>query len=393
MEKNNDSVIVKIVSVAGVLAALAIMLILLLHGGLFTDIVADINSTKEGYETATIYDICYYNAVNVVYAVVYAVALFSTLLAPVALMLRFNGAALLAKCAVIADVVLAFVVLAAKLLAGNGLIHKVAAKIYLKETGVVDTYGDYLGVLPVIGAVVMLVLAVVAWILIVMGKLDKIKLYNNEGPREIVRMIIPVLYGVLFMQTIRPVIIMTVCEKVGGITFTVNTLVQDYYFSGKGAWGFDIPYVWFVIIIAAAVVVANRYFKSLKNKVMPVLLGIVSALYVIRCVVYLMNPLRLFGYLTLDENICDVTEAAYPVYMILLVTDVLLIMLLAHWCTKKELAKRTLLIILGCHCVISCIAILLASVSVAVVYGICLVANIFGLVGIFYMAYVRGRHH
>lgn len=393
MEKNNDSVIVKIVSVAALLAALALILILLLRGDLFSGLVADINSTKEGYEAATIYDVCYYNAWNIVYGVAYAVALFTTVLAPVALMLKYNGAAMLAQCAAIVDIVLAVMVLFAKILGTNGFMHRVAAHMYLGETGSVDTYNDFLGIVPMVCAIVMLVLAVLTLVLVHTGKLHKIKLFNNDGPREIVRMIIPVLYGSIVLETVRPLVVSAVCDKVGGASDIVNTFVMDYYFAGSGAWGFNVPYVWFVITMAIAVVVANRYLKKHKDKVMPVVLSVVAAFYVIRCVIYLMNPPRLFGYLTLDEAVCDATELAYPLYMVMLVTDVFLLMLLTHWCTKKELAKRTLFIIIGCHMVVSLVAVLAVKAGISLVYGICLVANILALVGSFYMAYIRGRHH
>ncbi len=396
MEKNNDSVIVKIVSVATLLAALALILVLLLRGDLFTGLVADINNTKQGYEAATIYDVCYYNAWNVLYKVIYAVALFTTVIAPIALMLRFNGAALLAKCAAIADIVLSVIVLLAKVFSCNSFLHKVTAKLYLDETGVVDIYGDYLGVFSVVSACIMLVVAVSALVFVYKGKLDKIKLYSNDGPREIVRMVIPVLYGSLFLETIRPIVISAVCDKAGDMADIVNTFMADYFFAGANAWGFNVPYVWFVILMALSVIVANRYFKKLKNKVMPIVLGIVALFYVVRGAIYLLNPPRLFGYLTLDDSVCDVTELAYPLYMLVLVTDVLLIMVLTHWCTKKELAKRTLLIIAGIHSVItigSVLAIVIPANGIAVVYGICLCANVLALVGSFYMANIRRSHH
>ncbi|MBQ4284400.1 MAG: hypothetical protein IJB96_10800 [Lachnospira sp.] len=391
MEKNNDSVIVKIVSVAGILAALALVFIIILRGDLFSGVVSAINSTKAGYESATIYDVCYYKAWNVIYGGVYSIALFATVIAPVALMLRFNGAASLARYAAIADIVLAVIVIIAKILGNNGVMHKITAKIYLDEIGVVTAYGDFMGVFPIVAAIIVLVLSVIVLMIIHSSKLDKVKLYNNEGPREIVRMIIPVLYGSVFLETIRPLVISAVCHRIGGMSDTVNTFVTDYFFAD--VWGFNVPYVWFVIVVALAVIVANRYFKKLKDNVIPIVMGVMTALYIIRCIIYIANPPRLFGYLTLDDAICDATELAYPIYMLLIVTDVLVVMMLAYWCTKKELAKRTLLIVLVSHMIITLIAIATVGIGMAIVYGISLVANILILISSFYMAYIRGRHH
>ncbi len=392
MEKNTDSVIVKIVSVATLLAALALILIIFLRGDLMSGVVTDINSTKEGFETASIYDVYYYTGWNVIYGVIYSVALFTTVLAPVALMLRFNGAALLAGCAAISDIVLSIIVLLVKILGTNKAVHRFMAGLYLDETGAVESFGDYLGILPLICGSLLLIGSVVVLIILHRSKLHKIKLYNNDGPRELVRMIIPVLYGSIVLETVRPTITTALCEKAGGMSVVVDTFVK-HFFTGSKAWGFNVPYVWFAIVTALAVVVANRYFKKAKNKVVPGLLMVLGLLYIIRCIIYVMNPPRLFGYLTLDEAVCDATELAYPLYMVVVVTDILLVVMLVCLCTKKELAKRTLFVIVGIHCVISLVAAFGAYMSVAAVHGVCLTANIAALVSCFYMAYIRGRHH
>jgi hypothetical protein len=189
---------------------------------------------------------------------------------------------------------------------------------------------------------------------------------------------------------IREIIIGNRCTSSGGASLSAYLFVSDYYFAN--AWMFDWAYVWFILVVVSLLIVLRSHI----SKMGALLVTCVVPFLVIgiRSLVYYLNPPKLFGYLTLDENICSATEAAYPLYMIVFLLDVIVLAVMAYQIIIVKCSNKKILIICSVNAVISIILILILGglFGLAGSYISCIIADISALVSSFYLADVRRSH-
>ncbi len=446
--KKDDIVVINILVSTGILAVLVLLLVFGTGSNLYGSIVGNINSASgEGLSNANIYDISYYKGFGVVYGITGSIALFATAISAAALFFRKNGAVRLAYIAGAADALTAVVVLISAAAEGSVPVHRFVAGFYLKDIAKTFEITKALGIIPVVMAVIILVLSAALLIYLKMTGIGKLKVYNS-GTFDVRRLLIPVIYGSVVLEVIRNILIGVVCDMAGGMKMTVHTYMADYYF--VKAIDFNLPYVWFLAVLAFAVIIfsgvvlKNRAAnskaindkavnskeingKAVKSKEIndkainseaanngaaksevsesraaknrsaeKFIVSVVSVeilALIVRTVIYFVNPPRLFGYLTLDNAVCDATEAAYPAYIIMYVLDVLLLLVMTGLIIMRADDKK-ILMLCAVHAVISIIAVLAGQLAGAAgIYYACAIANIIALVCLFYMAYVRRSHH
>ncbi len=441
--KKDDIVVINILVSTGILAVLVLLLVFGTGSNLYGSIVGNINSASgEGLSNANIYDICYYKGFGVVYGITGSIALFATAISAAALFFRKNGAVRLAYIAGAADALTAVVVLISAAAEGSVPVHRFVAGFYLKDIAKTFEITKALGIIPVVMAVIILVLSAALLIYLKMTGIGKLKVYNS-GTFDVRRLLIPVIYGSVVLEVIRNILIGVVCDMAGGMKMTVHTYMADYYF--VKAIDFNLPYVWFLAVLAFAVIIfsgvvlKNRAAnskainskainskavnsKAINDKAInseaanngaaksevsesraaknrsaeKFIVSVVSVeilALIVRAVIYFVNPPRLFGYLTIDNAVCDATEAAYPAYIIMYVLDVLLLLVMAGLIIMRADNKK-ILMLCAVHAVISIIAVLAGQLAGAAgIYYACAIANIIALVCLFYMAYVRRSHH
>lgn len=392
--KKEDSVIVNIVSVAGILAALAVILVVFVNGQLFTGIVDDINHATDGYYiNATVYDVCYYKAFDMIYGIVYSISLFATVMSLCALLFKYSYAVRLVECACVSDILLALIVIAAKMLDKSSLLRKAVAKLYLVETGSVDIYGDYMGRLAPVCSVIILFLAIAGLLIVYKGRLRKVKYYGNTAAMDVVKLLLPVLFGAVVIQTLKPVLLSIQADAIGGNVMVAETFLMDYFMADDIL--FNLPLVGYVLVYAVGEALVRRYAVRFKRYWFPALLAGIVAVYGTAIAVNVLNPPRLFGYLTLDEAVCDATESAYVLYMLIYVAEVLMMVIMMHGCIKKELRIGTLLLPVIGYSVFIGVSIPALHISLSCSYIICLIAAVAVIVlqTLLNTGYIRGRHH
>ena len=144
------------------------------------------------------------------------------------------------------------------------------------------------------------------------GDIGRMKMFHVPSQAKYSKILIPVIYGAVALETVRELVISICTQNGSAMTSQVYTFIKDYYFAD--AWGFNISYVWFLVLIAVVFVVLGRKFieKTGALKITVFAAVVLALAAIVRSAVFLANPPRLFGYLTLDELLCDATEAAYP---------------------------------------------------------------------------------
>lgn len=402
--KKEDIVIIRIVSAAVIFAALAALLTFGFGSGLF---ISAGSLMKNGMNTnnnsaISIYSIYYYKGANIPYTVLYSAAVFSTIAAAAGFILKYRASAVFGKTAALTSGLTGIYVLLCCIFEKNKSVVGLISGIYLKTSDDNIEVSAVLGMKMIVLSIIVIILSVLAFLLISAGGLERLKLFKTSNKSRYISFLIPVIYSSFAMKVIRELFISAGCERNGSITSQVYTFVTEYSF--KNMWYFNLDTA---IILAAVLLVfiicekkkTNRttseetvrqsYFKEAAA-----VLVFFTAAAVISGAVFCTNPPALFGYLTLDEAVCDATEAAYIAYIAKFIADTALIIVMFDVIYMFSNSIKKILTLCALHLSISIAGVLICvNINLSAVYIICFAADILALVACFYIAYISCRNH
>jgi hypothetical protein len=394
--KKEQIILIRLLSVAAVMAVAALILIFGLGVGQFQNIVRDINHNVIDFSSsdASIYNLYYYKGMDCIYQILFSVAIFTSIAAVVGIITRYQGAYIFAKTGACSMIATGAYVIIARIFEHNSPLHRFIAKLYLGDVSSNVSTAQLMNRYPV-WPILLIIFSILALLLLRSSGMKKLEIYHGKSYNTSLQLIVLVLYITIFFQWIRPVVMNGLYEKCGNDAVTVGTYMNDYYFAD--AWMLDLSYVWY-IVIAFVMLVIGRERLSYRIKQL-IALKLPVALLVIRSLIYYFNPPRLFGYLTFDENICDLTEKVMVLHMLTIITDVFLVMLLFYFIVYKKIHLKKILIICGVNAVISILVMWLAAIiplsksGITGIYIGCILSNLLTIAGSFYMAYIGARHH
>ena len=196
--------------------------------------------------------------------------------------------------------------------------------------------------------------------------------YNNA-----VIYIFPALSGFIILEVIRNLVISRVVMLSSDEYIqTVAGYIQDYYIGSK----FYFNWSWliiFTIVTCVAIVLNNN------NKLMIIEIAVFSIIVIIPSVIYAFNSPSLFGYLTTDNTLCDLTEVAFVWYLVRmsvsLITGIIFIVLVVN----ERINIKCMYIIAGTLLVLSLVMLIVAGLnraSLSVMYMLCAVADVIGVI-------------
>lgn len=385
--KKDEILFIRIMSIAAIMAAMVLLLIFGCGNGLFGNIVKQINNNTVDINSAdaSIYNLYFYKGINAIYLILFSVTLFSTLMAVVFLLKRHGMAYITTKTAAVSVIVTSLFIIFAKISEGSILIHRIINWFYI---GKIDDQFEtaHLMGFPVV-PVILIILSVLLMCLIKSSSLRKIKTYSSAGIKKVGLIGIPMLFGCLYFEFIREVVLRMRCEAVSANAELTYLYTNDYYIGDR--FVFNISYAVFIL---AALIIAVLLKGKLKNAIaviVPVLISLVAG------IIYYLNPKPLFGYLTLDEGLCDSVEAAAPLYIILFVLDIFILVFMEIKAFATELSIKNILITILINIVISILSIFILGniFGLAGMYAGCIASNAIALLYSFYAANVGRSHH
>lgn len=390
--KKEQIILIRILSVVAVLAAMTLVLILGAGNGMFQHIINNINNNVVDMSTsdASIYNLYYYKGLNTIYLILFSVSLFSAIIAIISILTRFPAAVIAAKTAAISMFVTGIYLLFARIMEGSVGLHRFIAGFYMDQVSKNVETAQLMGKVPVSG-ILLVILSILCFLLIQSSGINRIKSYRFEKPLSALAIYLPVLFGSIFLEFLREVLITERCDKFGGTTHMVSVFIGDYFFAD--AWMFNWDYVWFIMIVVAVLIL----LRGKINRALTLLItaGIPFVVLTFRSILYLMNPPKMFGYLTFDEEICNATELAFRLYMLRFILDVLVLTYVCASLLLKRSGVKKILITYGVNVVISIVGIVLVAGShgLSGMYIVCIIADIITLVGSFYLLDIRRSHH
>lgn len=238
-----------------------------------------------------------------------------------------------------------------------------------------------IGIKEVVVAVLMIVTGLLALLIVKTSGVRRISVYKSKkGYGALCLAVIPLII-IIFVEIIRPLVLNVICNSCSALDMQVYEYLYDYYFAD--AFLINFPYVWYITLAACAVMASGAMIKNKKIKrklhmIIPAFTGIVL---VIRSVIWWYNPPGLFGYLTYDEKVCDVTEKASLIYLFLFVTDIVFAVYVVCCIYSKELKSKRVAVLTAAY-----VALNIAVIPAVLYGGLCaglvagVVINIFACI-------------
>ncbi|MBO5459469.1 MAG: hypothetical protein J5981_04385, partial [Lachnospira sp.] len=314
-----------------------------------------------------------------------------------AMLVKLNGAGLYAVVSSALSVVTGLYIVLCRVFEGNIGLYRFINRFYIGETGEINPI-KMLGFSWIAG-VLLIIIGAICLFLVKSARLDRIKAFGGNSPAYL-GVFVPVLLGSVFFECIREIIIAGVCNASDTYIQSTYLCIKEYYFADT--FLFDMPYVTYLIITVLGVLLLGKMKLALPGRIesgwlLPLLLTVIA---VVRSVVYYFNSPPLFGYLTVDEKLCDYIESAYPVYMLLYILDMMFLMAAVKLFFDKKCSMKKMLTTCCNVAVVSIIGILIAvfvtkfhTYGLEIFYIICATVDVIGLFCLFYSGNIRRSHH
>lgn len=388
--KKNQIIKIRVVSVAVLMAALAMLLVFGAGSSLFSKIEDLLGGSEQQLDaaSASIYNLVFYRGMNACYTVIFGAALSFTVIAAAGVLLRIKGTDICLRAAVYSDIAAGIFLILSYIFEKNIFLRKIFAKIYLGVFAAEAAGERQLGVHVLIVGIFIVVLSVLAGLMLKSSGILKTEVYRADGRRG-KYIIFPVLYSVIFMDAAREWAV-SAASGMSPLSEQVYGILRDYYFNGR--FLLDMP-KWIFVLAAALAVIALTAVTKNEAKSFYVILGVLFAgIAAVRCIVFAFNLPALFGVVSLDESVCRAVDTAGYAYIAAFVFDVLFLTVLTAACILD--ARKKILIIAAVHAVISIVLIFaLGSAGLFAVYVGCAAADAAASAVLLYAVYARGGNH
>lgn len=389
--KKDDILIIRLVSVAVLLAALALIILFGVRFNVFTqlsDKIADgtITTSAGGFP---LYASLYYRGMGAVYNILFSLLIYSAVVSIAGIFLKIKGTPALSACASITGIITGVFLMISKCFENNSLLNRLFARIYLGESINYIKADNAVGVIPVrvvVFGILLIVVGCLARIMVKTSLIGRMKIYKSSGASWII-LILPVVYG-LYIDLIRSRVIEWAFSH-NTVSGQIYGIFDDYYL--KDIFFISTDKICTVLIAAVITLVLSRigFKKKLIKYITAIAVGVLSAIGII---VFLANPPRLFGYITTNESVCDIVESVGIVAVLVMLLDIMVTGVLTSLCldTSNRISYKKILIIISCSMIIS-IAVMIAGMVLPVmaVYISLLVINLFTLIALFKFTYIR----
>lgn len=395
--KKEEIIYIRIMSVAGLLAILVLLTVLGLGSGLYSNIADNINNNASyfaDYENV-VYNLYFYKGLDVFYKILFSVTIVCNAVGAAGILLRRKCAALFAKTGCIFSVITSLYVLIGIFCHNIKFAVAFVTGFYMDnaEGAVIK---NMLGIKPIVISIIMIILGVLCLLIIKSSGMEKLKVYASGDKSRYYAVIMPVLMGTVFFETVREILTGILCQTsnaLDGVSGQVYGFITDYYFADDFLFGG--LYVWIAVIAAIVLMSINtELLKKSRIKLYVLISGCASLFVIVKIIIYMLNPPRLFGYLTTNEYVCDITEKSYPMYMFIFLFDILIIVTLIYLMYVSGISVKKTLILSAVHICISVIAMIIGSFSgITGIYTAIIAADLLALIGCFYMAYISRSHH
>ena len=316
--KKDEITRVRLLSLAVLMALSLFILLVPIGSNEFGQIISKMNNNALNIPESqnSVYNLYYYTGFNVVYQLFFSLTILFTAMSVAGILLRIGNTGIVAFVSAILNLLTGMLLLFARIWESSVSMHAMIDSVYLD--GVVKEQIEttqLLDKVPVL-YILLIVLGILELLMVKSSGIMRIKMFAKNKKTNAVNYLVPALIIYVWAGFIRQDILSVIIRNGDSQRMTINEYLTAYYIGNKIFFNWS----WMIMLLIATIIciiIQSGIIKGLSGRVgMLAGIGIPALVTIMPSVIYAFNPPALFGYLTLDISLCDMTDNAFYMYLV-----------------------------------------------------------------------------
>jgi len=361
--KKDEITMVRLLSLAILMALSLFILLVPIGSNEFGQIISKMNNNALNIPESqnSVYNLYYYTGFNVVYQLFFSLTILFTAMSVAGILLRIGNTGIAAFVSAILNLLTGMLLLFARIWESSVSMHAMIDSVYLD--GVVKEQIEttqLLDKVPVL-YILLIVLGILELLMVKSSGIMRIKMFAKNKKTNAVNYLVPALIIYVWAGFIRQDILSVIIRNGDSQRMTVNEYLTGYYIGNKIFFNWS----WMIMLLLATIIciiIQSGVIKGLSGRAgMLAGIGIPALVTIIPSVIYAFNPPALFGYLTLDISLCDMTDNAFYMYLVTFCVSMTAAFILIYLVISGILDMRKLVFIFIINVVISVVLMIIVS--------------------------------
>lgn len=361
--KKDEITMVRLLSLAILMALSLFILLVPIGSNEFGQIISKMNNNALNIPESqnSVYNLYYYTGFNVVYQLFFSLTILFTAMSVAGILLRIGNTGIAAFVSTILNLLTGMLLLFARIWESSVSMHAMIDSVYLD--GVVKEQiktTQLLDKVPVL-YILLIVLGILELLMVKSSGIMRIKMFAKNKKTNAVNYLVPALIIYVWAGFIRQDILSVIIRNGDSQRMTVNEYLTGYYIGNKIFFNWS----WMIMLLLATIIciiIQSGVIKGLSGRAgMLAGIGIPALVTIIPSVIYAFNPPALFGYLTLDISLCDMTDNAFYMYLVTFCVSMTAAFILIYLVISGILDMRKLTFIFIINVVISVVLMIIVS--------------------------------
>ena len=361
--KKDEITRVRLLSLAILMALSLFILLVPIGSNEFGQIISKMNNNALNIPESqnSVYNLYYYTGLNVVYQLFFSLTILFTAMSVAGILLRIGNTGIAAFVSAILNLLTGMLLLFARIWESSVSMHAMIDSVYLD--GVVKEQiktTQLLDKVPVL-YILLIVLGILELLMVKSSGIMRIKMFTKNKKTNAVNYLVPALIIYVWAGFIRQDILSVIIRNGDSQRMTVNEYLTGYYIGNKIFFNWS----WMIMLLLATIIciiIQSGVIKGLSGRAgMLAGIGIPALVTIIPSVIYAFNPPALFGYLTLDISLCDMTDNAFYMYLVTFCVSMTAAFILIYLVISGILDMRKLAFIFIINVVISVVLMIIVS--------------------------------
>lgn len=316
--KKDEITRVRLLSLAVLMALSLFILLVPIGSNEFGQIISKMNNNALNIPESqnSVYNLYYYTGFNVVYQLFFSLTILFTAMSVAGILLRIGNTGIAAFVSAILNLLTGMLLLFARIWESSVSMHAMIDSVYLD--GVVKEQiktTQLLDKVPVL-YILLIVLGILELLMVKSSGIMRIKMFAKNKKTNAVNYLVPALIIYVWAGFIRQDILSVIIRNGDSQRMTINEYLTSYYIGNKIFFNWS----WMIMLLLATIIciiIQSGIIKGLSGRAgMLAGIGIPALVTIMPSVIYAFNPPALFGYITLDISLCDITDNAFYMYLV-----------------------------------------------------------------------------
>ena len=361
--KKDEITRVRLLSLAVLMALSLFILLVPLGSNEFAQIISKMNNNALNIPESqnSVYNLYYYTGFNVVYQLFFSLTILFTAMSVAGILLRIGNTGIVAFVSAILNLLTGMLLLFARIWESSVSMHAMIDSVYLDGvvTEQIETT-QLLDKVPVL-YILLIVLGILELLMVKSSGIMRIKMFAKNKKTNAVNYLVPALIIYVWAGFIRQDILSVIIRNGDSQRMTINEYLTAYYIGNKIFFNWS----WMIMLLISTIIciiIQSGIIKGLSGRAgMLAGIGIPALVTIIPSVIYAFNPPALFGYLTLDISLCDMTDNAFYMYLVTFCVCMTAAFILIYLVISGILDMRKLTFIFIINVVISVVLMIIVS--------------------------------